>query len=129
LGIADHEESARAQSGLAPVLSRSIRGDTEEYLRLRRVGVLKLIDQNVTIALTQGLSDGIIPAHQVARALQQIIEVQQCGFTFVPPPLEQHFVEFNGERGDEGCRHSARDPTIGAVDIVEMLSKLVCKAR
>src|SRR6185437_10079107 len=79
-GIANHEESALAQPAVPPARRTVLSGDAKQDLRLDWVCILEFVDEDVAIALPERATDRILPAHERARSLQEIVEVEnRCG--------------------------------------------------
>ena len=80
LGIADEEEAAGRRPCLAPVgLGRIVGGEQQQDLGLQRIGVLELIDEHPLEAALKAGADLRVVADQVARAEQQVEEVERAG--------------------------------------------------
>ena len=77
LRVAHHEQLSRGRAGLAPLRGGGIvGGDEQQDLSLQRIGVLELVHQHVGEAAGQlGANGGVVP-HQVARAQEQVEEIQ-----------------------------------------------------
>src|SRR5579885_1777413 len=72
--------SSTRRAHATPVLLRWIvRRQQEEQLHLERVRVLELVDEEVREAGLQLAADGGIVAHEVARAQQEVEEVEAAG--------------------------------------------------
>ena len=48
-------------------------------LRLQRIGVLELVDEDVPEPVLEGASDGSAVAHEIARFEQQVEEIERAG--------------------------------------------------
>ena len=87
LGIADKEQRSRPRRKFRPVagiaVSRRLAAEAPEYLRLKRVGVLKLVDQDVAEAIGQRTSHLVVVAKEIARREYQVVEVEQRGRALV----------------------------------------------
>jgi hypothetical protein len=80
LRVADQEELPGDGPHPPPVgLARVVGGEQQQDLRLERVRVLELVDEDVRVAPLQVLAHRRVVAHQVAGAEQQIEEVEAAG--------------------------------------------------
>src|SRR5262249_32679311 len=80
LGVADEEELPRRRPGAPPVVrARIVGGEEEQYLRLQRIRGLELVDEEMREAALELRPHGRVAAHQVARAEQEIQEVEAAG--------------------------------------------------
>jgi len=87
-------------------------GQAPQDLRLQRVCVLELIDQNPRVPARQGLPDGLACRQQISGVVKQIVEVQQRRVALV---LGVQLLE-RGELGDEALEcHLAQGSTEFAV--------------
>jgi len=83
LGIADDEQLARLRANRAPVAFRGVvGGKQQEDLRLQRIGVLELVDEQVSEATLEVGAHGRDVAQEIARAHQQVDEVERAGIAF-----------------------------------------------
>ena len=80
LGIAHHEQGARSRLQPAPVLlALVLPGEVEHDLSLDRVSILKLVDQQVGVAILEvGAHLGVLP--QQAGGVHQQVLVVESGF-------------------------------------------------
>lgn len=76
LGVAYHEERALTQEAVLPPRCAVHSGNSEQDLGLYRIGVLEFVDEDVTIALAKCATHSIMLAHQPARLLYEIVEVE-----------------------------------------------------
>ncbi len=107
LGIADDEESSRVRLGLAPVgLAGIVGGKKQEDLRLQRIGVLKLVDEDALEAALKPLADPAVVAHQVARDEQEVEKVERAVLRLHLFVAQQRAAQLLlQERGEVGVRH------------------------
>ena len=86
-GIADQEQRARPGRKFRPfagiAVSRRLAAEAPEYLRLKRVGVLELVDEDMPEARGQSTPHLVVVAQEIARREYQIVEVQQRGGALV----------------------------------------------
>src|SRR5262249_46615841 len=77
LGITDEEKFARNGTGDLPIrFGRIVRREQKEDLRLKRVGVLELVDEEMRDALLKLVTDRSVVQQEIARADEQIQEVE-----------------------------------------------------
>ena len=110
LGVAHHEEGSRPGDDGAPVggpPSVGLRGEQEEELRLDRVGVLKLVDQHVPIALPQIPPHVGVLAEQPGRQHEEVVEAEH-------PDPQALLGELHGRPADESDREAVpmREPAV-----------------
>ena len=80
LRIADEEQRARPRPDLPPVgLVGIVGGEQQQDLGLQRIGVLELVDEDAREARLEAAPHAGVVAHQIARAEQQIEEVERAG--------------------------------------------------
>ena len=81
LRVADDEEAAGDGDDRAASRPASGSADAEQQqdLRLQRIGVLELVDEDVREARVKPAADAGVAAHQVARLEQQVEEVERAG--------------------------------------------------
>ena len=125
LGIADHEESASAQTAVLPARRAVVGGDAKQDLRLDRVGILEFVDEDVPIALPERATHRIVPAHERARPLQEIVEVENGGGAFEGGVVGEHLIELIGQLGDQRGRDTAEDHAVTVIDARKMAAGLV----
>src|SRR5207253_1075472 len=98
LRIADQEELARNRAHAPPVAGgRVVRREEQENLRLQRVGVLELVDEDVREPALQLGTDRRVVADQVAGAEQQVDEVEAAGAALQGLVSFQHGLELVAE--------------------------------
>ena len=87
LGIADQEQRARPKRECRPVAGiavfRRFAAEAPEYLSLKRVGVLELVDEDVAEARGQSAAHLVVVAQEIARREYQVVEVEQRGGALV----------------------------------------------
>ena len=87
LGIADQEQRARSKRERRPVagiaVCRGLAAEAPEYLRLKRIGVLELVDEDTAEALGQRTSHLVVVTKEIARREYQVVEVEQRGRALV----------------------------------------------
>ena len=77
LRIADEEQLAgRDLDAVGIALLRVVRREEQEHLRLERVGVLELVDEEVREALLEPDAHALVGAEQIAREHEEIEEVE-----------------------------------------------------
>ena len=80
LRIADDEQLAGNGRDPPPVAFRRIVGGQQQQdLRLQRIGVLELVDEDVREARLERPADARMRREQIARAQQQIDEIERAG--------------------------------------------------
>jgi hypothetical protein len=80
LGIAHDEELARRGHDVLPAADRRVRRRQQEHdLRLQRVGVLELVDEDVREAALEIGAHLATVAHEIARSQQEVDEVERGG--------------------------------------------------
>ncbi|AOG02868.1 putative ATP-dependent exodeoxyribonuclease domain protein (plasmid) [Bosea sp. RAC05] len=103
LWVTDEEQGAGPKGSRRPV-TRAVdilSAEPPEDFRLEGVGVLKLVDQDVGIAVGQRLTDSLVVAQQVARGLDQVVEVQQRGVALVGTELLDQRLQLGHERSQQ----------------------------
>ena len=103
LWIANHEEGAWAQNAVLPTRRSVVRGDSEQDLRLDRIRVLELVDQDVAITTPELATDVIVLADELARPLQEIVEVENGRGALEGGVISQHLIELLLELGHQRC--------------------------
>src|SRR6266478_5604045 len=79
LRIADEKQLARHRPDAAPVAFSGIVGrEQQQDLRLERIGVLKLVDEQMREARLKGLPHSRMADQQIARAQQQIDKIERA---------------------------------------------------
>ena len=85
LRIADDEQLAGFGAGLRPAIGAVVRGRQQEQdFRLNGIGVLELVDEDPGESALQVAADLVIGTQQIARAGQQVCEIERA-----LPPLER----------------------------------------
>ena len=80
LGVADDEQLPRRRPDPAPVPFRRIAGgEQQEDLRLQRIGVLELVDEDAGEPALEVGADRVAVAHEVARLDEEVDEVEAAG--------------------------------------------------
>ena len=89
LGVADQEERARTDLETSPLgrcrISWGLAAQAPEDLRLQRIGVLELVDEDVGETRGERPAHRLVIAQQVARGEEQVVEVEQRGGALVVP--------------------------------------------
>ena len=124
LGVADHEESALAQNAVLPSRRAVVGGDPKQDLCLDRVGILEFVDEDVAITLPERATDRIMPAHERAGPLQEIIEVENGGGAFEGGVVGKHLIELIGQLGDQRGRDAAEDHAVTVIHPRKMATGL-----
>ena len=79
LRVADEEQRAGPRARAPPVgLAVVVGREQQQDLRLQRIGVLELVDEDLLEARLEAAPDLRVVAHEVARAEQQIEEVERA---------------------------------------------------
>ena len=106
LRIADDEQLARPRPGASPVrLGVVVGGEQQQDLGLQRIGVLELVDEDVLEARLEAPADAGVVAHEIARAEQQIEEVERAGARLqLVVPIDRAAQLLLQERGEIGVR-------------------------
>ena len=86
LRVADEEEPSRLELRVAPAGRVVARRQQHHDLRLQRVGVLELVDQQEAVAAPEVMPHARLLLEQVARVEQQVLERQPPGSAAAPPP-------------------------------------------
>ena len=80
LRIADDEQASGHRDDRAPVGLVGIGGgEQQQDLRLQRIGVLELVDEDVREARLEAAADGRVAADEIARLEEQIEKVERAG--------------------------------------------------
>src|SRR5439155_9932688 len=91
LRIADDEELPRYRSHPAPVaLGRIVGREQEQDLRLQRIRVLELVDQEMGEPPLQVAADGGVAADEITGAQQEVEEVEAAGALLQPLVILDH---------------------------------------
>ncbi len=102
LRIADHEQLPRFGRDLQPVrFAGIVRGEQQQDLGLQRIGILKLVDENVSEAVLQIAADIRLVAHQVARQEQQVHKVELAGAPLQLIVMDHQFPHFAAKNCSE----------------------------
>ena len=92
---------------------------------LDRVGVLEFVDEDVTIPLPERAADRIVLAHERARPLEEIVEVEDGGGAFEGGVVGEHLIELIGKFGDQRGRDAAEDHPIAVIDAGKVTTGLL----
>ena len=80
LRITNQEQLSRNGTDIAPIgLASIIGGEQEEDLGLERVGILELVDEEVSEALLQLGANAAVVSNEIARLDQEIEEIETTG--------------------------------------------------
>ncbi len=106
LRVADDEELAGDGSDLPPIRNGGIvRGQEQQDLRLQRIGILKLVDEQTLEALLEAAAHLGIISNQVARLEKQIEKVERAGLRLrLLVRVRARAQLFAQERGEIGVR-------------------------
>ena len=90
----DRRPGRAGPATVVPCASRSRSGSSaaeeQEDLRLQRVGILELVDEDPLEAILKALADAAVVAHQVARDEQQVEKVERAALRLhLPVPIER----------------------------------------
>ena len=107
LRIAHQEERAPSKPRILPADRRFLGGDGKNDCGLDAVGVLEFIDEDVPESSAERRSDGFVPADQVVRHDEQVVEVQHCGFLLAPCVGGDDAVEHRRKRTNQSVRDLA----------------------
>ena len=107
LGIADQEQRARTQSASEQIHGGSLAGfpaQEPDDLDLQRVGVLELVDQDMTEAARQRLPDVLVPREQVTRGVEKVVEIKERSGALVLAPVLHQLVHLGRKPREQlGC--------------------------
>ena len=100
LGITDQEQCARTQ-GASRLIHSGRRAcfpaQEPDDLDLQWVSVLELIDQNMAEVLPKRLAYLFVPREQVARRVEQVVEIEERSEAFVNAPVLHQLVHLGGD--------------------------------
>ena len=99
-GIADQKQrpgTKRPSQRIGAAVLSSLAAEPPENVDLQRIGVLKLVDENMPKSTRQRLADLFVSSQQIARRIEQVVEIEQRGGVFVRAPIVQEAVHRSGD--------------------------------
>ena len=78
----------------------------------------------MAIALPERATDRLVPAHERARALQEIVEIENGGGAFEGGVVGEDLIELIGQLGDQRGRDTAEDHAVAVIDPRKMAAGL-----
>ena len=113
LGITDQKQRTGSQLPAQSVCYRWLAwlaAQEPEDLDLQRIGILKLVDENMTEPARKRPPDLVMAHEQIAGGVEKIVEIEQRGGAFVVAPIAHQLVHCSGEarqqlgsdRGEQG---------------------------
>ena len=85
-GIADQKQrpgTKRPSQRIVAAVLPSLAAEPPENVDLQRIGILKLVDENMLESARQRLADLFAPCQEIARGIEQVVEIEQRGGVFV----------------------------------------------
>jgi hypothetical protein len=79
LGVSDQKQLSRTQAPVEALDIVALTAEQEQNFALDRIGILKFVDQNVTVSARKRLPDSRAVSQQVACLHQQVVEIEQGG--------------------------------------------------